>query len=226
MKNILVIAAHPDDELLGLGATLNKHILNGNQVSTFILGEGLTSRKSSRNSTSKSSLNKLQKDALRANKTLGIENVIFGNLPDNRLDSMDRLEIIKRVESTIETLKPSIIYTHHEGDRNIDHRIIYDAVLTACRPLNYNPVKELITFETPSSTEWGFMNSKSFNPNLFVDVTDQLNVKLKAFEEYSSEIRDFPHPRSLRALKAMAEKWGSAIGTEYAEAFRIIWKRE
>jgi LmbE family N-acetylglucosaminyl deacetylase len=127
------------------------------------------------------------------------------------------------LEKYLKKLKPEIIYTHHHGDRNIDHRISFDAVLTACRPVGDYSVKEIYAFETPSSTEWGFSSTNGiFYPNLFEDITDTIDNKLQAMSYYTSELNDFPHPRSLKALEIIAQRWGTVIGKSYAEAFEVI----
>ncbi|MBL4933550.1 PIG-L deacetylase family protein [Clostridium paridis] len=222
MKNILVIAAHPDDEILGVGATVAKHVNNGDRCFALVLGEGITSRYENKNQVNNIEVEDLHKDANGVAKIIGYEDLYLENLPDNRFDSLNLLDIIKVIEAYLNKLKPDIIYTHHGGDLNIDHKKIYEAVLTATRPINKEQVKEIYCFETVSSTEWNFEYKNSFRPNYFVDVTETLNKKLKAMKYYKSEIRDFPHPRSLESLVASAKVWGSVIGVKYAEAFEVV----
>ena len=168
MSKILVIAAHPDDELLGLGGTIRKKVNNGDVAFCLILGEGFTSRGNQREDISQDIVNNLHKDAIKASKIIGFQEIHFESLPDNRFDSLDLLDLIKIVEKYVENMKPDIVYTHHHGDRNIDHRIVYEAVMTGCRPVGEYCVKEIYTFETPSSTEWGFnRESGMFTPNIF-----------------------------------------------------------
>lgn len=223
MKSVLVIAAHPDDEILGLGGTLKKHVNEGDDVNCIILGEGLTSRKDKRCDTQYIKINSLQADAKRSGEIIGFKKMVFEKLPDNRFDSVDLLEVIKCVEKHIESFNPDIIYTHFYGDRNIDHQITFEAVMTACRPLGENKVTEIYSFETPSSTEWGVPgNNKVFQPNVFVDIDGTINDKLEAMKCYVSELKEYPHPRSLKSLETIAERWGTVVSKKYVEAFELI----
>lgn len=222
MNKVLVIAAHPDDEILGVGATVTKHTQNGDECLALILGEGMTSRYTSRDLADSLKVEGLHKDTFDAAKIIGYKNVYLENLPDNRFDSVDLLDIIKIIEKYIEEIKPDIIYTHHGGDLNIDHRKTYEAVLTATRPIDKKSVKRIYCFETVSSTEWNFEYLNTFKPNFFVDVTETLDMKLSAMECYKSELKSFPHPRSIENLKASAKKWGSVVGRGYVEAFELV----
>lgn len=223
MSNILVIAAHPDDEILGVGGTVAKHVDDGDIVYALILGEGQTSRKVCRDLTSQETILSLHEDSLRAAKVVGYQEVFFENLPDNRFDQVDLLDIVKKVEYYISKLQPRIVYTHHRGDLNIDHQYTFQSVLTATRPLEDNPVKEIYCFETVSSTEWNFSYGNNvFIPNMFVNVTNMLDKKKKAMQMYKSELCAPPHPRSIENLEICAKRWGSIVGKEYVEAFEMI----
>ncbi|EDU36135.1 N-acetylglucosaminylphosphatidylinositol deacetylase [Clostridium sporogenes ATCC 15579] len=222
MSNILVIAAHPDDEILGVGGTVLKHNKDGDECFGLILGEGMTSRYNKRELADSTKVEKLHEDTFKAAKIVGYKKIYMENLPDNRFDSVPLLDIIKIIEEYIENIKPDIIYTHFGGDLNIDHKITFEAVLTATRPIGNEYVKEIYAFETVSSTEWNFSSTSNFKPNYFIDITETLDEKLKAMECYKSELRQFPHPRSNKNLKASALKWGSVISKEYAEAFEVI----
>ncbi|WP_425448043.1 PIG-L deacetylase family protein [Dethiothermospora halolimnae] len=225
MKNILVVAAHPDDEILGLGGTIKKHVDDGDLVDCIILGEGMTSRGKNRKEVEQSSVDKLHNDTMKSAKIIGFRNVYFSKFPDNRFDSIDLLDIVKDIERHIEKIKPDIIYTHHYGDLNIDHKKTFDAVITACRPARDYCVKEIYCFETPSSTEWNLKyGTDTFKPNIFVDVKDTLKDKLDAMACYETELEEYPHPRSLEALKIIASRWGTVVGRKYVEAFELIRK--
>lgn len=222
-KSILIIASHPDDEVLGCGATVAKLIKQGYQASTLILGEGLTSRKSLEDEVNWTDrIQTLRNQALKANEILGITDVRFYQLPDNRFDSIPLLSIIKIIENEINILKPDIVFTHGNYDLNIDHVITNRAVLTATRPQVVDCVKELYCFEVLSSTDYAFGQYGVFRPDTFYDVTNTLELKLNALKEYSEEIREFPHPRSLAGVIASCRKWGSYVGVEYAEAFMTV----
>lgn len=225
MSKILVVAAHPDDEILGLGGTIRKRINNGDVVDCIILGEGMTSRTEKRDQTEKSEVDKLQKDSIKAADIIGYNKMYFANLPDNRFDSINLLQIVKAVEKIMAEAKPDVIYTHHYGDVNIDHKKTFEAVLTAARPVGNEYPKEIYCFETPSSTEWAFGDEKNiFKPNVFVDIEDTINDKLKAMKCYKTELREYPHPRSLKALEIIAVRWGTVVGKKFVEAFELVRK--
>jgi LmbE family N-acetylglucosaminyl deacetylase len=226
---ILVVAAHPDDEVLGCGGTLkcltDKH---GKDivVHCLILTEPLTSRGDATNTFDAKSLEGVIEDSRRAAKLLGISHSYYENLPQNRLDSMNALDINKIIEGYIERIKPTTIFTHHKDDLNLDHRITSRAVLTACRPTDACPVKQILTFEVPSSTEWAFPIHKTiFSPNVFTGIGDAINAKIDAMQMYETERRAYPHPRSPEALRATAIKWGSVVGLNCAEAFELLYAR-
>jgi LmbE family N-acetylglucosaminyl deacetylase len=220
-KKFLVIAAHPDDEILGCGGAMARLVKEGNEVFTLILGEGVISRDDERNiEKRKEEIVELKKQAEKANQLLGAKQIFFSDFPDNKFDTIALLDIVKTVEKIKEKIKPDIIFTHYKGDLNIDHQITYKAVLTATRPIKEESVKEIYSFEVPSSTEWNY--PLSFAPNVFFDVTNTIDKKIKALKEYKSEIRNFPHPRSEKALKLNAQNWGIRVGLEYAEAFKTV----
>ena len=222
ITNILVIAAHPDDEVLGCGGTILATAPE-DVVIIGILGEGITSRYPKRDEAPIEELNSLELQAKQVSSLLGASDLVLGGLPDNRFDSLDMLDIVQTIEQWIDKFNPGVVYTHHPGDLNIDHSTTYRSVLTATRPTKGSGVKELYTFEVPSSTEWAFQSlSPPFMPNTFVDVSDVIDRKVQALNVYKDEVRDFPHPRSSEGLKVVARRWGSVIGTNYAEAFQLI----
>lgn len=224
MKTILVVAAHPDDEILGVGGTVAKHNAMGGKVYALILGEGQTSRGESRQDIAREVVEELHKDTQDSAKKIGYEQVFFMDFPDNRFDQVDLLDIVKKVEKCIRELQPEIIYTHYSGDLNIDHQCTARAVLTATRPIGTYPVKEIYAFETLSSTEWNFDYSvhSGFSPNVYTDISNYYEKKEKAMSCYKSELCEFPHPRSLEGMKTLARMRGMTIGKEYAEAFMLI----
>jgi LmbE family N-acetylglucosaminyl deacetylase len=220
---ILIVAAHPDDEILGCGATAARLVQEGCDVYFAILGEGITSRHRAQNEAEVTQMLLLHEHARAAGRTIGVKEVLLHKLPDNRLDTVPLLEVVKLVEDLLERLKPEIVYTHHGGDLNIDHGIIHRAVLTATRPVAGQLVRDLYTFEVPSSTDWAFQRLEStFRPNVFVDVANTLEAKIAAMECYKTEARTFPHPRSPEALRATALRWGTVAGYGAAEAFELV----
>jgi LmbE family N-acetylglucosaminyl deacetylase len=223
MSTILIIAAHPDDEVLGCGGTIARHTLQGDEVYCLLLGEGVTSRYSQPGKAVEEQLKQLKLEAEQAARILGIKKVFFRNLPDNRFDTVPLLEIVKGIEEVKSEVHPDIIYTHHPGDLNIDHQLTFRAVLTACRPMKDETVKEIYSFEVPSSTEWNSPDIGTyFIPNVFVDVTETFDQKLAALKAYKTESRDYPHPRSPKAVKIFASRWGITVGMELVEAFKLV----
>lgn len=223
MKKVLVVAAHPDDEVLGCGATIARHAKVGDEVHVVILAEGVTSRDKVRERNSHTmELSKLAKDAHAANKILGVHSVTLHDLPDNRLDSVNLLDVVKLVEDYVQAIKPDILYTHHIGDVNIDHRRIHEAVITATRPQPGQTVKTLLFFEVQSSTEWQPPGSgPPFAPNWFVDISSTLALKMKALRVYKTEMRPWPHSRSCEAVEYLARWRGATVGCEAVEAFVV-----
>ncbi|MBN1574478.1 MAG: PIG-L family deacetylase [Deltaproteobacteria bacterium] len=221
--NILVLAAHPDDEVLGCGATIAKLADEKHDVFIAILGEGITSRYQDREKVDKSLLRGIQDCSRNAAGILNAKDVFFYDLPDNRFDTVPLLEVIKIIEDLAGKVEPDIVFTHHGGDLNIDHVIVHRATLTALRPVSKKVISRICSYEVPSSTEWAFNQFEPyFRPNMFVDVSNTLERKIEAIKAYDTEIRQFPHPRSPEALRSIANRWGSTAGLEAAEAFEII----
>lgn len=219
----LVIVAHPDDEVLGCGGTITRLTQEGHNVYIAILGEGVTSRYQHQEEADQGQVKALHARSQQVAELLGAKDLFLYNLPDNRFDTVPLLDVIKIIEDLLKRLHPQVIYTHHSSDLNIDHVIAHRAVLTATRPMIHCPVKEIYASEVLSSTEWAFGQFQpTFHPNVFVDISATLEMKLKAMELYESEARPFPHPRSPEALRAVALRWGSVVGCEAAEAFELI----
>jgi LmbE family N-acetylglucosaminyl deacetylase len=222
--NVLVVAAHPDDEVLGCGGTAARLAREGHSVYTAILGEGITARNPAAGAADRASLAKMQECSRRAADLMKMKELSLHELPDNRFDSVPLLEVIKLVEELVQRWQPTVIYTHHPGDLNIDHQVVNRAVLTAVRPMEGQSVREMYMFEVPSSTEWAFQQlTPAFKPNVFVNIESTLPLKLECMRLYESEVRKFPHPRSSEALTAIARRWGSVVGCHAAEAFEAVF---
>jgi len=223
MSKVLVVAAHPDDEVLGCGGTILKHINAGDTVRVMIMAEGLTSRDEKRNiELRQDELDLLHTHTHSVAKFMGIEQVSMYNFPDNRMDSVPLLDVVKKIEAEIDRFQPDIVYTHHNGDVNVDHVVTHNAVITACRSLPEQCVKTVLFFETLSSTEWQIQTSdKVFLPNWYVDIGQFIVEKIKVLEFYESEMRKYPHPRSYESVEILAKYRGITIGCEFAEAFSV-----
>ena len=231
--NILVLAAHPDDEILGMGGTIKKFTKQKNNVKIVIFATGITARRSTdyKNSSNykinddinqkmKKQIISLRKDAKNAVKLLGVNNIEFLDFPDNEMDLVSNLQITKEIEKIIKKFKPEQVFTHTNSDVNVDHRALYNATLTATRPKKNSKIKKVFAFEIPSSTEWFFPTH--FSPNVFVNITNEIKTKIQALSKYKTELEDFPHPRSKDAIEAISKRWGSVSGYKNAEAFYLI----
>ncbi len=215
--SVLVIAAHPDDELLGVGGTIRKLADAGDEVFVFVACEGVSMRYST------SDGDRVLAEARAASKLLGVERISFGGLPDQRLDTMALVDVVSLFEEQVQSVRPSTVYTHCGSDVNRDHRVVLEAVQVATRPYAAPWVREVLLFETPSSSEWGHSSVQAaFVPEVYVDITDTLETKIAAFLSYVNEVRSPPHPRSPEALRARAVTWGSAVGMGAAEPFQVM----
>ena len=219
-KVVLVVAAHTDDEVLGCGGTIARHVAEGDEVCVAFMADGVSSRLSAT-----SAEHELRSAAAEgARKILGMHKNFYLNFPDNRLDSIPLLDIVRKLELVINEIQPEIVYTHHCGDLNIDHRITSQAVMTACRPVPESSIREIYAFEIMSSTEWNHSASCSFIPNTFVNISDYWGRKQKALEAYQLEMRPTPHSRSIEHLKSLAEHRGYSVGVRCAESFVLVKK--
>lgn len=228
-ENILVIAAHPDDEVLGMGGTIAKKAMSGHNIFVVILATGIAARYSNPNKQKykiEIEINNLRKEAEKSASILKIAKMYFLDLPDNRLDTIPKMDITFKLKGIIGIVKPQIVYIHHFGDYNWDHRIAFDVSLMACRS-NFGDVfpKQIYSYEVLSSTERSFQNNLNvFTPNVFEDIKDTIKLKKKALQCYTTELRRYPHPRSPEALEYLARKRGNEVGLEFAEAFQLIRK--
>lgn len=218
-QSILILAAHPDDEVLGCGGTIGKLADEGAIVHVAFLADGVLSR-AGEQTVQQLELTSRRTAAQKACEILGVKSVSFGDFPDNCMDTTPLLDITKAVEALISKYQPEVVFTHHAGDVNIDHRRLHEAVVTACRPQQGHPVKTLLCFEVPSSTEWQLPGSApAFTPNWFVDISATLVRKLAALEAYADELRAWPHPRSRQGVEHLAHWRGATVGVDAAEAF-------
>jgi len=233
--NILVVCAHPDDETIGMGGALKK-LSKSHKIKVVFLSEGITARRKSgyvnspQYDVTQEEMKKMKKEvevrkkhAKKALKILGVQEVRFLDLPNQELDQIPLLKIIKEIEKEVHETKASIIFTHHYNDLNLDHRVAYEATITAARPIPDSKVSSIISFEIPAATDW--RKPYKFNPNLYIDISSQLTAKINALKAYQYEFRKPPHPRSKEITDAVAKRWGSLSGFKAAEAFEIIFSR-
>jgi LmbE family N-acetylglucosaminyl deacetylase len=214
---VLVVSAHPDDEILGVGGTIAAHVARGDWVKVAVLCEGVSMRYAAERHA------EVQEQSRRAAAILGVADIVHCGLPDQRLDTLPLSDVVREVERLVEEFRPEIVYTHFGGDINRDHQVLAEAVLVAVRPYAAPSVREVLMFETSSSTEWGSAQiSPVFQPNAFVDIGETLERKVEAFLCYSAEVRDYPHPRSGQALRDRAHYWGSIANRAAVEPFVVV----
>jgi N-acetylglucosamine malate deacetylase 1 len=217
-NTILIVAAHPDDEVLGCGGMIAKYSSIGINIHVLFMTNGSSSREKSNTQI----INKRKESAEHSAKLLGISSLTFCDFPDNKMDSTPLLHIVRKIEEIVANIQPNIIYTHHIGDLNIDHQITHKAVMTACRPQPEFCVKEIYSFEIPSSTEWQTPGHLSFTPSVYIDINDEMEIKRKALEAYFDEICQSPHARSIDNIVNLNALRGNSVGMNYAEAFMLI----
>jgi N-acetylglucosamine malate deacetylase 1 len=216
-KIVLVVAAHADDEVLGCGGTIAKHAISGDKVYVVFMTNGVGSRNAKIDE-----IKHRKKASEEAAKILGVSLTKQFDFPDNKMDTVALLDVIQSIEEVISKLQPEIIYTHHIGDLNIDHQITHKAVMTACRPHPDFCVKEIYSFEVPSSTEWQTPGYSPFIPNVYIDISEQIEIKRHALEIYSEEMRQSPHSRSIKNVIRLNELRGNFMGAYYSEAFIML----
>lgn len=215
--NVLVVAAHPDDEILGVGGTIAAHVDRGDSVTVIIMCEGVSVRYGQERQGA------VAKQSALAASILGVTELIIKQLPDQRLDTLPISQVAAEVEEVVRNHQPEVVYTHFGGDLNRDHQILAEAVLIATRPYSAPMIREVLMFETPSATEWGSSHLlPAFEPTVFVDISAAIDRKIQAFMCYSAEVVDYPHPRSPEALRARAQYWGSQFNRPMAEAFALV----
>ena len=218
---VLVIAAHPDDEVYGMGGTIAKLSKQGHDVYVLILTEGCSTQYKDQPHL----IEEKKNQAYEANSILGVKEVIFGDLPDMKLDTVEHVEINAVIEKAIRDLEPDVVYTHFYGDVNKDHRCVFESTMVAVRPIHSQCVREVYCYQVPSSTEWAANVAQStFIPNVFEEITEYYDIKKNAILAYSSEIREYPHPRSLEVVKMYDLVHAKRVGLELAEGFMLIRK--
>ncbi len=220
MNKVLVVVAHPDDEVLGMGGTIAKYVSNGSEVALLIVTDGSTSQYKN-NPRLNEILENKKKETEKAASILGISKIYYGGQPDMNLDMTAHTAVNAAIEYVINDFAPEIVYTHFEGDINKDHQYVYQSTLVACRPIPGQRIKELYSYSVPSSTEWNPQNSKTaFVPNVYVDIEGEYaEKKYKAMEAYVTELRDYPHPRSIETLRILDKAVGLQVGLKCAESF-------
>jgi|SRR5919202_4647764 LmbE family N-acetylglucosaminyl deacetylase len=216
---ILVVAAHPDDETLGAGGTVARYAMAGSEVWVCIVCDGVTKRHGE--------VGLQRRCAEEACEVLGVSKVVFCDLPDQRLDGLALVDVITPIEQCVRELRPDIVLTHFKEDVNQDHRVVFDATMVATRPGTTQTVRTLMCYETASSTEWAApFQGGVFAPNVFVDISTTLDTKVDAMSRYAnthiSEVKEYPHPRSLEAVEIYAKRQGVVVGTEAAEPFMLV----
>ena len=216
-KIILVVASHSDDEALGCGGTIARHVKSGDKVHLIFMTNGVGSR-----NVKIEEVDRRKSAAQKSADILEASSIQQFDFPDNKMDTIALLDVVKAIEEVIDKLQPEIIYTHHIGDLNIDHQITHKALITACRPQSGFCVKEIYTFEIPSSTEWNTPGVEPFSPNVYIDITDYIDIKKQALEVYSKEMRQPPHSRSIDNTIRLNALRGNSVGVDYAEAFMLI----
>lgn len=216
---VLVIAAHPDDELLGLGGTIAKHSSNGDEVHVLMITEG----SSTQYKDQPDMIEQKKREITNVKNILRISDVHFVDLPDMKLDTLAHIDVNNPITKAVHKLQPEVVFTHFYGDVNKDHRVIFESTMVAVRPATNSSIKKVICYNTPSSTEWNIQQGHTaFMPNMYVDITEFLDKKLEALHQYKSEMREYPHPRSPESVRIHANYWGNHIGVEAAEAFMIV----
>ncbi len=222
MKKVLVVVAHPDDEVLGMGGTIAKYASEGAEVALLIVTDGSTSQYRDDPRLEKILAEK-KKETQTAAEILGISRIYYGGQPDMKLDVTAHTDVNSAVEAVVDEFAPDIVYTHFDGDVNRDHQCVFQSVLVACRPTPGQRVKELYSFSVPSSTEWSPQNFKNvFTPDIFVNIKGEFaEKKYRAMEAYSAELREYPHPRSTKALRILDQATGLQVGLECAESFIV-----
>lgn len=222
MSEVLVIAAHPDDETLGCGGAIVRHVDAGDEVHVVVVTDGSSAQYPGDQGT----LVRKHDEARAAMKILGVKDLVLGTLPDMRLDTVPSLDLARLLTDHVRRVDPHVVYTHHSSDINLDHRLVFAATLVATRPTDGSRLERIYAYEVASSTEWGQADTdRAFRPNSFIDISAVLDRKLRALAAYKTELRPAPHPRSLSVVEAYARAWGPRAGLHAAEAMQLVHER-
>ncbi len=215
--NVLVIAPHPDDEVLGCGGTIAKYAANGDEVYVCVVTKGREPL------FSPEAVERVREECRKADAYLGVREVIFLDFPAAMLEEIPRYKLNDALVKVIQRIKPEIVYIPHQGDMQLDHKLTSDACMVAIRPKYEHVVKKIYAYETLSETGWNIPNtSNEFNPNAYNDISDYLDKKIRAMQLYASQLFDFPNARSVKAIEALAEYRGAVMGLNAAEVFAVI----
>lgn len=224
MQKILVVVAHPDDEILGMGGTIAKLSAEGKEVHVLIVTDGSSAQY--RDSADLQKIIEAKKqETLNACNQVGVKSIHYGGLPDMRLDVTPHIQVNQAIEKVIDEIQPDTVFTHFYGDVNLDHQCVFKSVMVAVRPVADQVVQEVYCFNVPSSTEWNvFTASTMFMPNVVVNISKFAEKKYAALKEYNTELRDFPHPRSIEHVCRQDEAEGLKAGLLSAESFMLVRK--
>jgi len=214
---VLVVAPHPDDEVLGCGGTMARHSVQGDRVYVLVVTRGIPEI------FPPEEIERTRQELRRAHKMLGVTDTLFLDYPAPKLDTVPEYKLAEAISEVIHVLQPDILYIPHRGDIHVDHKAVYNAAMVASRPVDDMFIQRILCYETLSETEWGALSeSSAFVPNVFIDITRFLNKKLEAMASYRSQLKNEPHPRSLRSIKALAYLRGGTVGVHAAEAFVLV----
>jgi len=216
-ERILIVCAHIDDETLGCGGTILKHVYHGDIVHVLVITDSCSTQYMNND---KAMIKQKHNEANKAMHILGVKSIEFNSLPDMQLDTVPHVEINRIIEDKIRRFKPTIVYTHHWGDINKDHRLVSEATMVAIRPIPEQTIKKIYTYEVPSSTEWSVEPYKTFMPNTYVDITEFMPILNAAVKCYKTELRRYPHPRSVESMGYTRN--GIQVGIRYVERFHLV----
>lgn len=223
MERVLIIAAHPDDEVLGMGGTIAKYAAAGAEVALLIVTDGSSAQYHESDDIA-AIIEKKKQETKECARILGISSIYYGGLPDMKLDVTPHVMVNAAIEKVVNEFQPDVVYTHFYGDVNKDHQCVYESTLVACRPVTGQTVKKLFAYSVPSSTEWNIQIERSaFMPNWYEDISGiYAEKKYDGFARYETELREYPHPRSIEYLRKADIAEGLRVGIGAAESFLLL----